>query len=98
MSFNVKLADGVENELKEIAEWIEDKREDFGEIFIDSFDNVIDHLGRYPYSHRIKYGNIREIQVGRFSYVVLYRVLLKTVLILKIIHTSRSLKSRYRRR
>jgi toxin ParE1/3/4 len=98
MTYTVLLSTGVEEELEDAAMWIEEQREDYGIKLIDAFDEAIDHLSKYPLSYALKYRNLREIKLGRFSYILVFEVIGSIVLVVRLIHTSRYPATRYRRK
>jgi toxin ParE1/3/4 len=95
MIFPILLADGIEGDLEIIAGWIEGQRSGFGLKFIETFEFTVGHLSQFPYSYSLKRNNCRCVKLGRFSYVLIYKIVGKTVLIARIVHTSRHPRHRY---
>jgi len=96
MKYPVILSTGVEQELEEAALWIENERAGFGEKFITAFDETVNHPSRTPFAYAVKYKSCREISIGRFSYILVFKIIDEVVLIVRLMHTSRHPKKRYK--
>jgi toxin ParE1/3/4 len=79
----------AEHELSEIFDYYEQSKTGLGKLFFKEFDNCIQRIKLYPYSHRKISEKLRKAPLNKFPYYILYTKKKETVLIMAIAHYSR---------
>ena len=88
----------AEAELIEITTYLNSKRENLGLDFLYEYRNTVERLSQYPQGFRLSKKGFREIQVGKFKFLVIYKFHSRRVWIHRIVHTSRKPSLRYKSR
>jgi len=90
---NVSISDEAELELKQAAQWYEDRVPALGGGFLDqildALDDIAKHPGRYPREPGRHGREIRRLLLDRFPYSIVYEVIGRRVVVLAIAHTAR---------
>lgn len=90
MSIGVRLRREAEQDIEDAARWYEERSAGLGERFLDEvsggFDAIADHPAAYPVVHR----NVRRALIRTFPFGIYYRVEEGFVLIVAVMHASRS--------
>jgi plasmid stabilization system protein ParE len=87
--FELKFADEVEEEIKEIVSWYSSRSTPSANKLIEAFDNLFEFLSVNPYSFSRQRKNFRIAYINKFPYAIVYEITGNYVLISRIIHTSR---------
>lgn len=82
-------------EIADAAEYLEDHRAGYGYLFLDELQRAVDYLDQYPESMQFKFGQMREMRLKRFDYVVVYEIHQNEIHIYHVVHTSRHPDRRY---
>lgn len=69
--------------------YYEDQTEGFGDEFLAAVEAVFNAIERYPEMFVQVHGDVRRAVVSRFPYSVFYRVEVKRVVVLTVLHTAR---------
>ena len=85
----------LSEEIINAACWIDEQRPGYGEKFIEAYEEAITHLSTYPFSQRARFKSFREIKLGRFSYVLVYKIYGDHIVVYRLVHISRELRKRY---
>lgn len=85
----------ADQEIIHASAYLEEQREGFGYLFLDSLQNALEHIGTYPLSMQIKSGSMRELHIKRFNYVVVYEIHMDQLHVYHVVHSSRQLSRRY---
>jgi len=93
--FEVKFADELEDEIKEIFRWYLSQSPRAGNKFIESLDELFKFLSLNPFSYKKQKKNFRVAFLKKFPYSVIYEITGTVVLILRIIHSARHPKRRF---
>ncbi len=93
--FEVKFADELEDEIREIFQWYSSQSPLAAKKFIESFDELFDFLSVNPYSFSKQKKNFRVAYIKKFPFAIIYEITGRVVLILRIIHTSRHPRRRF---
>jgi len=88
VKFTVYVESAAEQDLIEIADFLEEHRMEFGILFFKEYRETLDYLESYPQARPIDHDNLRHIKVGRFSIVLLYQIKAQEVRIYRAVHTS----------
>src|SRR5258708_5699547 len=88
-AFELKFADELEDEIREIFRWYSSQSPLAAKKFIESLDELFQFLTVNPYSFSKQRKNFRVAYIKEFSFAIIYEITGRVVLILRIIHTSR---------
>ena len=85
--------------MAEIAVWYEDKRQGLGEEFLNTIIIYSEYLSNNAHSHPKVRGELRELNVRRFPYVIIYHIINEIdIVILGLVHTKRHPSKRKKRK
>lgn len=85
-SFSIIIKHEAEEDLQEIFEYYEGKKEGLGERFINSFDDSLNKLEGNPFSTVNVSSNIRSIVTKIFPYSIYFIVFENSVIIFAVLH------------
>ena len=95
--FDLKFAEEAENDIRNILAWYSSQSQTTSNKFVESVDELFEFLSANPHSFSKQRKNFRVAYVKKFPYGVIYEITANVVLILRIIHTSRNPRRRFRR-
>lgn len=72
--------------------YYEEQSPGLGEDFLAAVDSVFDAIRRYPQMFTEAHRDVRRALVSRFPYAVFYRIDLKHIVVLTVLHTARDPK------
>ncbi len=99
MKFQIGISSEARREITEIALWYEDKRLGLGEEFLTSIIIYSEYLSNNAHSHPKVRGELRELYIRRFPYVIIYHIIdEKDVVILGLVHTKMHPSKRKKRK
>jgi plasmid stabilization system protein ParE len=92
MKYDIIVSNDAETDILEIIDWYEAQKEDLGDQFLLSFDEVISFLEKNPYLYQKIRKEIRRAIVQKYPYAVFYKIYeqAKEVSIIAVIHQARS--------
>jgi plasmid stabilization system protein ParE len=90
MTFVVRLRAEAENDLQNAAIWYESQRSRLGHDFLDAVEELFTRISESPLQFPILYRGTRRALLSRFPFGVFFRVQKHTVVVLAVIHASRS--------
>lgn len=70
--------------------WYEREQAGLGDAFRDELDATIRRIRWSPLAHRVVHRDLRRALVRRFPYVVLYRLMGDSVVVVAIVHGRRA--------
>lgn len=94
----VILHPAADKEIEQAADYLEEKREGFGLLFLDAIEETLAHLKSYPISMQRKVGELREVTIPRFQYVLVYEHINDTIHIYHVVHGRRHPARRRKRK
>ncbi|MCF8276954.1 MAG: type II toxin-antitoxin system RelE/ParE family toxin [Flavobacteriales bacterium] len=97
MSYQVILESVAEQDITEAAEWYETQSKDLGKRFVAEIRAVFTQLRMNPQLFTKRYRDIHTATVKVFPYLVHYLIEERMVIIIAVLHTSRSPKRWYSR-
>jgi plasmid stabilization system protein ParE len=86
------LIRSARREFDDAVDWHEDQRAGLGTSFQTAVRHALRDIASDPYRWPIVYKGIRQSPVGRWSYVVCYRIASNSIRVTSIFHTSRDPK------
>ncbi|CAN5911936.1 hypothetical protein BH11BAC7_BH11BAC7_03070 [soil metagenome] len=94
MTFRLQFSPKSKPEIQDAYNWYEDQQSGLGEDFLAVLDERLDVLLKHPFSFPQKRGEFRECYLGKFPFLVIYKVLNKEVYVHAVFHTSRNPKKK----
>lgn len=98
MSLRVFIHIEAQYEITHAAAYLNDKRTNYGFLFVDAIADAVKYISSYPESMQAKFQGLRELYIRQFNYVVVYEIRAEELHIYHVIHTSRDLPKRYKRK
>ena len=89
MRFPVVLRPEAQDDLISARDWYDHQAETLGDRFAAAAAAVFERLAATPHLFGVIWEDVRACRLGRFPYVVYYRVLDRQVEILAVLHGSR---------
>ena len=83
----------VGRDLAEARAWYEERRAGLGEELLASIGVSFDVIESFPEIFAAVRGEVRRAVVSEFPYVVFYRIELRQVVVLAVVHTAQDPKS-----
>ena len=93
MSFQLEVRDRASNELIEGYLWYESQRDGLGEEFHDEVEAHFAFLRSRPKGFAKWRGPFQKLNLKRFPYVIVFRVIRNTIIIFSVFHNKRDPKS-----
>ncbi|QKJ29278.1 type II toxin-antitoxin system RelE/ParE family toxin [Mucilaginibacter mali] len=82
---------------QEAYDWYEKEQAGVGEIFLKELYGCIDKIEAWPTVYAKVKDEYRQINLKRFPYVVLFRIIQNDIVVYAVFHTSRSPRKKYKR-
>ncbi|MEO7080716.1 MAG: type II toxin-antitoxin system RelE/ParE family toxin [Flavobacteriales bacterium] len=90
MSFRLEVRDHANREFIEGYLWYEDQRDGLGEEFHDEVQEQFEFLRQRPAGFAKWRGPYKKINLRRFPYVIVFRVVKNTVIVISVFHNKRN--------
>ncbi len=97
MIYTYRVLSSATDEILVAALWYEDKRIGLGDELVLSFEASLNDILRNPFAYRIRYKNLRILNIQRFPYQIVYFVEEKQVTVISF-HQSKKNPKRWKRR
>ena len=94
-ALEIKIAAEAESEIKDIYQWYFDQSPPAANSFLEALDLLFNFLIINPYSFSRQRKNFRVAYTKRFPFAIIYEIMGTTILILRILHTSRHPRKRF---
>jgi hypothetical protein len=88
MTFRLEFSERSKPEIQHIYNWYEDQQTGLGEEFLALVDQTLVLILNHPFSFPKKRGAFRECYLGRFPYLLIYKIVDKRIYVHAIFHTS----------
>jgi len=98
MSFRLEIRDRASDEFIESYLWYEQQRSGLGEEFHDEVEEHFAFLREHPEGFAKWRGPYKKINLKRFPYIIVFRVVKDAVVVFSVFHTRRDPKRWGRRR
>ncbi len=89
MNSSFRFRPEVPEDLQEACRWYEDKRAGLGEEFLAEVHGTLLRIEKDPELYVTSHHDIRSARLHRFPYLVHYRLLRDTILVLAIMYGGR---------
>lgn len=80
-----------ENDVRDAAEWYDDRSPGLGDAFISIVRQSTDSVIADPERYAVTEAGLRYVKLPRFPYVVLFAVMDNELLFLGVLHTARAM-------
>lgn len=87
----------AEVDLDEITAYLNKERANLGLIFLKEYQECSVNISQFPNSYRLKRKGFREVQIGRFKILLIYKVHSNKVWIHRLVHAARKPGLRYKK-
>lgn len=98
MANKVKISSLAQKDLTESWEWYEEQSIGLGDRFSNIIYNDINVIAKDPFVYKKVKCDLREFVVNEFPYLIIYEYYDDVVNIIRIFHTSRNPKLKYRQK
>lgn len=98
MSYRLEVRDFASKEFIDAYLWYVDQRDGLGEEFHDEVQEYFDVLRQHPTGFPKWRGPFKKINLKRFPFIIVYRVMKDTIIVYSVFHTSRDPSQWGRRR
>lgn len=89
MSYEIQVRRAAELDIAEAQVWYETQQSGLGREFRAEISSVIDRLAETPLTYQKTHRDVRRAIVRRFPYLIWYRVIEKTVIVLACTYAGR---------
>lgn len=89
MNYKVIIFAEAKLDIKETANWYNNKQQGLGKRFITSVKNEISIIRQNPFLYEIRYDDVRTTLIETFPYLIHFDIINHTVFIKAVYHTSR---------
>jgi plasmid stabilization system protein ParE len=93
MNYVVTFRAEARDELEDAYNWYEDQEAKLGEDFLDRVDHTLDRIEQRPESYMVVFQDFRRATIGRFPYVIYYRIVSSRVIVIAVVHGKRDPKT-----
>lgn len=90
MNLPLSLHPDAVREMGSAHDWYEDQQAGLGTRFLSEVEKVFDKIVANPLRYAFADGDVREVLVHRFPFVVFYRVLTDRIRVVAVFHTARN--------
>ena len=90
MSLPVRLRPEAAEDIGEAAKWYEQQRSGLGSVFLDEIQRALLSIAEQPAQYPVMHRSIRRALAHRFPFGIYYRVELERIVVLAVMHGSRS--------
>lgn len=97
MSFKVIIPEGVYEELNRVALYYEEQQKDLGVKFLNDWEDTMSQISRSPLIYQKKFKQFRCVQFNRFSFLLVFELDKKEIVIYRLIHVRINPTKRFRR-
>jgi plasmid stabilization system protein ParE len=92
MTWEVRLRDEADRDIREAAEWYENQRQGLGHSFLDEILATLDVLAQQALAYPILHEKTRRVIVKKFPFGIYDTVRGQTAIIVAAVHMSRNPK------
>ncbi len=92
MKYLVEYQDEVQSDIQEIMDWYSDQKIGLDREFVESFKLAIAKIIENPLIYRTRTKKARFKHLDRFPYIIIFKVIKKSVIIFGVFHDNRNPK------
>jgi toxin ParE1/3/4 len=99
MKYKIDISDTAQRDIRQSIKWYEEQQNNLESYFIKMVDKSLNTISLNPEAFPKQKSNLRQIPLKIFPFVIVYQMKAKdTIKIIRIFHTSRSPKLKYKRK
>ena len=87
MNFKLSFRNKAKLDIETAYRWYEDRRKGLGELFLLQLDRSLKVILEHPKGFERVHEEFRQYPVDRSPYVIIYRLLGKQLIIMRVFHT-----------
>ena len=88
MSLTVWFTDEAKADALQAVTWYDEQKDKLGSVFIQQLSGTIETIQTQPTAFKKIYQNCRQATIKKFPYIVIYKILDKSIIVYAIFHTS----------
>ena len=88
IEYTLEISPAAERKLNQAFHYYQEKSPGLGIAFLEELDECLKVLVRNPLIYRIRFDQVRRVNLKRFPYAVFYEVVANVVFVNQIIHGS----------
>ncbi len=90
MTYTVRLREEADRDIADAAKWYEEQREGLGHEFLDEVLHSISLIQENPLSYPLVLRDTHRAVVSKFPFAIFYRVVDYHLVVIAVMHGSRS--------
>lgn len=94
MVFNILLSRKATAELEDAIQYYNQIDKKLGEKFYSEFIENLNYVRINPFLFQIKFDTFREIPLKKFPFVIVYELIVLSIIVNAVFHTSRNPESK----
>lgn len=87
--FEVVILQQVQSDIAEAFNWYEEQEFELGDRFLKAVEAGLRAIEKAPWRYPFFLEGIRRILLGRFPYLIAYRIIDRKVVVLAVMHNKR---------
>jgi hypothetical protein len=97
MTYTIILLERAVKDANKAFLYYEDQQAGLGNKFEASLYKILFYIENYPLHFKIIHKKFRQTLIPKFPYVIVYRIVRRTIFVQSMFHTSRSPKKKYKK-
>ena len=90
MTYNISLSPIAKANLLESALWYESRQIGLGKKFTQKVESYLLRIQNNPLHYPLKKGNLREVYIQKFPYVIIYEVIDSEIVVFSVFNTHQN--------
>jgi plasmid stabilization system protein ParE len=90
MTLAIRLRAEAENDIRDATVWYESQRLRLGHDFLDAVEALFTRISENPLQFPVVYRGTRRALLSRFPFGIYFRVKVQNIVVLAVMHASRS--------
>jgi plasmid stabilization system protein ParE len=90
MIYEIRFRLEAENDIEDASVWYESQRQGLGQLFLNEIEKSLEVISENPLLYPVIYRNTRRAVIHKFPFAIFYRMEEEEVIVLGVIHGSRS--------
>ncbi len=90
--YGIRYLKEVRQEISDAFVWYEEKKDGFGDDFVDTLEALITRIKANPFAFPIVKDEMRKAVMSRFPYNVYFEIVELELVVIAVFHTSRNPK------
>ncbi len=95
MNYKIEVKQQALEDLVQAAVWYEMQSTGLGERFANEYRSTTERIKQNPLNYQVKRNNLRQTQLKKFPYLIIYTIEGNTIIIYGVIHGKRHSRKKY---